>query len=211
MKPTEGSRHILEYIGYVWIPRKSLWFPSFIILLPSIPPLHLGHRTFLRVPPVQATTLHEVVHGDIWAQLGTCPDIARNTNNPPELLRKIMKNPGFQSYTCPPASFHTTEIQWQETGPASCETISADAAQPPCCVTVSCTAWWVHASSAVTAPGALVFGTPNLRVSHSYEIGQLFDSASKLFKQPNWGNEKAWINRYFRVWDAVGPQFLRGF
>ena len=42
----------------------------------------------------------------------------------------------------------------------------------------------------MTAPGALVFGTPNLRVSHSYEIGQLFDSASKLFKQPNWGNEK---------------------
>ena len=144
--------------------------------------------------PVQATASWR----SSWGYLGPAWHMPGYCENYQQPCRIVAKNPGFQSYTWPPASFHKTDIQWQETGPASCETISADAAQPPCCVTVSCTAWWVHASSAVTAPDALVFDTPNLRVSHLYEIGQLFDSASKLLKQPKWGNEKAWINRYFR-------------
>ena len=175
--------HVTSHIGHVWIPRKSLWFPSFIILPPSIPPLHLGHRTFLnRCRPL----LHDDLHGDIWAQLGTCPG---NFQQP---SRIAAKNPGFQSYTWPPASFHKTEIQWQETGPAA-----KPFPQRPSLHAVS--RWVVLRDGFMHRRDTRCAGlrTPNLRVSHSYEIGQLFDSASK-FKQPNWGNKKAWINRYFR-------------
>ena len=82
------SRHVLDMFGSHASLSDS--HPS-SFLLPSIPPLHLGHRTFLnRCRPL----LHDDLHGDIWAQLGTCPDIARITNNPPELLRKIqVSNP----------------------------------------------------------------------------------------------------------------------
>ena len=93
------SRHVLDMFGSHASLSDS--HPS-SFLLPSIPPLHLGHRTFLnRCRPL----LHDDLHGDIWAQLGTCPD---NFQQP---SRIVAKNPGFQSYTWPPASFHKTEIQ----------------------------------------------------------------------------------------------------
>ena len=105
MKPTEGSRHILDMFGS-HASLSDSHPSSFIILPPSIPPLHLSHRTFLnRCRPL----LHDDLHGDIWAQLGTCPDIARITNNPPELPRKIqVSNPThglLRPFTkCGPAS-----------------------------------------------------------------------------------------------------------
>ena len=44
-----------------------------------------------------AAALQEVVHGDVWAQLGTCPDLARlqqtpariGVKNPPACLRVL--------------------------------------------------------------------------------------------------------------------------
>ena len=185
----ETHRRLTSHIGYVWIPRKSVWFPSFIILPPSIPPLHLGHRTFLnRCRPL----LHDDLHGDIWAQLGTCPDIARITNNPPELLRKIQVSNPTHGLLRPFTKRRSDDRKQDQlrnhfrSGPASML----------CHGELYC----VMGSCIVSSDGTRCAGlrTPNLRVSHAYEIGQLFDSASKLFKQPNWGNKKAWINRHFR-------------
>ena len=78
-----------------------------------------------------AAALQEVVHGDVWAQLGTCPDIARLQQTPPEnCCEKSRKNKCSITYRAtwwieaallimasaktgwhwPPALFHKTEI-----------------------------------------------------------------------------------------------------